>query len=233
MSENEKDWGFGDEKMRQQPIGGGSMKRPRNFWIPPNKQDKFVFLDSKPYYTDETDDRGTEEKTYRVAYLTVVRLWTSDRDNKVRISKDLFRMKRRTEEYFHQQSNKRQGLRGCEYEASRQDDKSPSVGGQFDFEGKLTDAEIIERFGQYLGFLKKQTPEEYLKGYDYPKVLALPVAGKGDRDKGENGGYSKAGETHAPAPSSGKASNYEEDVEWHDWRGGPVDDGGSEEPPPF
>jgi len=222
MGESEKDWGFGDEKMRQQSTGGGSTHRPRNFWLKPNTREKFVFLDSRPYYTDEKERNSDDD--VRVAYLTVARLWTG-RDGKDHFSKDLFRMKRRTEEYFHEQVKKRDGLRGCEYEAFRQDDKSAAVGSQFDFEGKLTDKEIVARFSPYLGFLKKQTSDEYLRGYDYAKVLALPEKewGSGKADDGHK-------ETHTAEKKEDGGSG--DDDGWNtDWRGGPPEDEG--EPPPF
>lgn len=49
---------------------------------------------------------------------------------------------------FRNQSKKREGLRGCEYDVFRSGKKAASIGDSYDFIQKLTEAEMIEKVGE-------------------------------------------------------------------------------------
>lgn len=59
----------------------------------------------------------------------------------------LFVAKRETYKMLQKLAIKRGGLRGCRFDVSRTGDKSPSVGNVFDFTEKLTDAQLVEKYG--------------------------------------------------------------------------------------
>lgn len=77
----------------------------------------------------------------------------------------LFIAKPRTIAQLQKIASKRGGLRGCVFEVSRSDDRSARVGDSFDFEGKMTEEQLIEEFG-----------EEHVQPADYGKEVTLRSA---------------------------------------------------------
>lgn len=60
----------------------------------------------------------------------------------------LFMAKSGTLATLQKMAEKRGGLRGCVFEVTRSGDKSPRVGTNFDFEGKLTEEQLADHFGK-------------------------------------------------------------------------------------
>lgn len=86
-----------------------------------------------------------------VGVLTVIdhSEYTSKKDNKVhRDEPRLFVAKRHTIKQLQKLSAKRGGLRGCTFDVSRIGDKSPSVGNVFDFTTKLSEAQLVSKWGE-------------------------------------------------------------------------------------
>lgn len=77
----------------------------------------------------------------------------------------LFAAKRETMKQLQMMATKRGGLRGCSFDVARTGDKSASVGNVFDFNGKLTEQQLVAKFGD------KAVPMDYdtaLASINYP-----------------------------------------------------------------
>jgi len=89
------------------------------------------------------------DKPYLIGLLTVIdhREKTS-RDGKVYIDDPkIYAAKRMTLKLLQRQAEKRDGLRGCRFEITRVGKREPAVGSAFEFEGKLDESALVEKYG--------------------------------------------------------------------------------------
>jgi hypothetical protein len=103
--------------------------------------------------------------------------YTSKKDGKV--YKDqvrLFVAKRETIKQLQKIAIKRGGLRGIKFDVSRTGDKSPGVGNMFDFVEKLTEAELVAKWGD------KSKPIDYatMLSEEYMDAASLRKLGFGN-----------------------------------------------------
>jgi hypothetical protein len=169
----------------------GKKYGPRRFYVKDGTSRRCVFLDEEGFNLWEHQLRIGDSWTnwftclgrtcpicdmnyepYRVSMFTVGDLseWTDRNGKKREFGKQLFPAKGPTVELLKKLATKRGGLKGCIFEAIRSGSKAPNVGSQFDFEEKVDD--LLATFKPKLSFLTDITPVDYLRPYDYEKLLA-------------------------------------------------------------
>lgn len=159
--EPSKKWaatGFGGLKAEEERIA--TMYGPNRVWIPPGGSQEWVFIDDVPFcfhehnpkidgnwknwttcIRDVSDDGAPcceilgANSRYFTGYFTVVDLskWTDKKGNVHQYEIKLVGAKMKTLKKLERKKTDRGSLVGCIYKVTREDDKSPNCGDDFEF----------------------------------------------------------------------------------------------------
>lgn len=138
-------------------------------WLPADSSTRIVFLDDDPPIIEEHQVKidgdwrhwftclrilgeacpicdGTDNKPSTVGFYTVIDLaeWTDKRGGTHKNEVKLFPAKFKTLQVLKKLSSKRGSLEGAMFEVTRTSSDAPNTGDVFDYERKLTKAEILE-----------------------------------------------------------------------------------------
>lgn len=164
--------GYAEAEKKAKEIDERKSNSVFRFWMPKATTTRIVFLDDNPPVYDEHNlqingswknwftckkqfgeqcsicDGGTYAYTAGAYTILDGTEWTDKKGTVHKDEKKLYIAKMDTLKKLKQMSAKRGGLRGCVFEVTRTDgDKSPGTGDMFDFEYKMTEAELIAKFG--------------------------------------------------------------------------------------
>ena len=173
------------------------------FWMPwqgNGNKTRIVFLDDNPPVYEEHQlkidgswknwhtclaqfgkpcpDCQAKNKNYTAAAYTIIdgTEWKDGKGNVHKNERKLYVVKLDSLKYLKEVSAKRGGLRGCIFEIMRTSDKSPSTGNQFDFDYKMTEAELKQFLkghdDETLVKLLGKQPADSIEPYDYDTILA-------------------------------------------------------------
>ena len=135
------------------------MQGPQRFYVPAEKQKEFVFVDDDPFCLYEHNPKingsfrnwitclqGASDDAvcckilgpntrYYCGYYTIVDCskWKDQKGNEHQFEMRLIQAKMRTLKKFERKKTDKGTLVGCLYRATRDDDKAPSCGDDFDF----------------------------------------------------------------------------------------------------
>jgi hypothetical protein len=89
------------------------------------------------------------DSPYLIGLLTIIdhREKTSSTGKVYVDDPKLYAAKRMTLKLLQRQAEKRDGLRGCRFEITRVGKREPAVGSSFEFEGKLDESTLVEKYG--------------------------------------------------------------------------------------
>jgi hypothetical protein len=171
------------------------MYGPNRFWMPTNSSKEFVFLDDEPVGLHEHNPKlngkwdnwftclqgmsgegpvcceilGQDYRRYYVGYFSVVDLskYTDKKGNTYQYEVKLLPAKLGTVKKFERKKKDKGTLVGTIYKASRDSDKDPSVGGEFEY---VRDADLTKLFdaANYKG---KKLSELWSKAESSPDEL--------------------------------------------------------------
>lgn len=140
------------------------------FWLKDGATAKIVFLDDEPPIIEEHQlkidgdwrnwftclrmvgdacpicDKMAKNKPYTAGFYTVIDMteWTDSKDKTHKNELKLFVAKFKTLQVLRRLSSKRGSLAGCVFEVFRSSSDAPNTGDVFEFERKLSKAEILE-----------------------------------------------------------------------------------------
>lgn len=175
--------GFGTVKaeVERQATANG----PNRFWMPENSSKEFLFIDDDPFMIHEHNPQmngswknwitclqgvsdsapccealGTKSR-YACWYFTVVDLssWTDKKGNVYKNEIKFFPAKLKTAQKFERKKKERGSLVGSIYRASRDGQKSSSVGDEFEF---VREADLTKLF-EHVVYKNKKLSELYSK----------------------------------------------------------------------
>lgn len=199
--------GYAEAEKKAKEIDERKSNSIYRFWMPKGTTTRIVFLDDNPPVYDEHNlqingswknwftckkqfgeecsicEGGTYAYTAGAYTILDGSEWTDKKGAVHKDEKKLYIAKMDTLKKLKQISAKRGGLRGCVFEVTRTDgDKSPGTGDMFDFEYKMTEEELVAKYGQ--------KDPKLVKAYDYDVVLApkddLEVHGAMDTEAENN-----------------------------------------------
>lgn len=171
MSTNaQKSWydtGFGGMKHEEDRLA--ALSGPQRFWIPSGGNKLFVFLDDEPccIYEHNPKINGSwknwitclngvsddipcceilgDKTKYYVGYFTVIDCsdYTDKKGNKYQYELKLLPAKIKTLKKFRRKKEERGSLVNTLFKATREDDKSPSCGDEFEFQREADLAKLL------------------------------------------------------------------------------------------
>lgn len=170
---------------------------PRRFWIKPNTSAEFVFVDAEPFAIYEHNpkmngsfknwvtcvkgvfedapccDEIGEKTRYYVGFYTIIDCskWVDNKGNTYQYEMKLLPAKLKSLKKFKRKGEDRAqqgGLAGCLYKATREDQKSPSIGDEFEFQ---KEADMGKLFA-LANFGGKKLTDLFAKASDDPANLA-------------------------------------------------------------
>lgn len=190
MSENKSSWaksGFEGLKAEEERLA--TQYGPNRVWIPPGGSQEWVFVDDTPFCFHEHNPKingnwknwltclqGVSEdgvpccealgakSRYYTGYFTVVDLskWTDKKGNVHQYEVKLVGAKLKTLKKLERKKKDRGTLVGSIYKITREDDKSPNCGDDFEF---IREADLTKLF-DVANYKGKKLPELYAKAAD-------------------------------------------------------------------
>lgn len=194
-TENKKSWaseGFSGVKAEEERLA--TMYGPNRVWIPAGGSQEWVFVDDTPFCFHEhnpkisgnwknwmtclqnVSDDGVPcceilgaKSRYYTGYLTVVDLskWTDKKGNVHQYEIKLVGAKLKTLKKLERKKKDRGSLVGCIFKVTREDDKSPNVGDDFEF---VREADLTKLF-DVTNYKGKKLAELYAKAVEDPTQM--------------------------------------------------------------
>jgi hypothetical protein len=172
-----------------------TLSGPFRVWIPPGKSLEMVFVDDEPVCIYEHQwkangswrnwttclqgisddvvcckDLGEKTRSY-VGYITTVQCTetTDKKGNKYNFELQLLGAKLKTLKKFRRKKEERGALAMTRFRVTREDDKSPSCGDEFEFLKEVTDPDKLFEVANYKG---KKLSELWEKAESNPESMA-------------------------------------------------------------
>lgn len=183
----------GFEHLKAEEDRVASMYGPSRVWIPAGNSQEWVFLDDNPFSFHEHNPKidgswrnwitclqGVQDETpcceilgqksrYFTGYFTVVDLskWTDKKGNSHQYEIKLVGAKMKTLKKLARKKEQRGSLVGCIFKVTREDDKSPNVGDDFEY---VRDADLSRLF-EVANFKGTKFPELFSKASEDPSAM--------------------------------------------------------------
>lgn len=170
-----------------------ALSGPSRLWMPADSSRNLIFLDDEPFTIYEHNPKidgdwrnwitclqGVSDEVpccekmgpnsrYYIGYYTVIDAseYTDKKGNKHAFELKLLGAKMKTMKKFRRKKEERGSLIGCMYKATREDNKSPSVGDEFEF---VREVDLVKAFDATM-YRGKKLSEFYSKTLEGPDGL--------------------------------------------------------------